>query len=101
IIPGAYFFFNDTATTEISPLSLHAALPISRRPRPAPPSAGRRHPTPASRWRPGPARRATPRPTAPDRGRTRAARARAETPRETERELPPAARDPGPSAPDG
>src|SRR6202165_6321107 len=28
------FFFNDTATTEISPLSLHDALPISaRRPR--------------------------------------------------------------------
>src|SRR3712207_8756135 len=26
------FFFNDTATTEIYPLSLHAALPISRRP---------------------------------------------------------------------
>src|SRR3712207_7387552 len=24
------FFFNDTATTEISPLSLHDALPISR-----------------------------------------------------------------------
>src|SRR2546425_4773802 len=23
-----FFFFNDTATTEISPLSLHAALPI-------------------------------------------------------------------------
>src|ERR671925_280826 len=26
------FFFNDTATTEIYPLSLHAALPISPRP---------------------------------------------------------------------
>src|SRR2546430_3150646 len=27
-----FFFFNDTATTEIYPLSLHAALPISRSP---------------------------------------------------------------------
>src|SRR2546427_9425411 len=27
------FFFNDTATTEIYTLSLHDALPISRRPR--------------------------------------------------------------------
>src|SRR2546430_7027120 len=26
-----FFFFNDTATTEIYPLPLHAALPISRR----------------------------------------------------------------------
>src|SRR3954466_3182868 len=25
---GAFFFFNDTATPEISPLPLHAALPI-------------------------------------------------------------------------
>src|SRR5256885_12489649 len=32
-----FFFFNDTATTEIYTLSLHDALPISRRPRrPAP-----------------------------------------------------------------
>src|SRR5258707_11287355 len=29
-----FFFFNDTATTEIYPLSLHAALPISRLQRP-------------------------------------------------------------------
>src|SRR2546426_7837956 len=28
-----YFFFNDTATTEIYTLSLHDALPISRNPR--------------------------------------------------------------------
>src|SRR2546422_7251368 len=28
-----FFFFNDTATTEIYTLSLHDALPISRRPR--------------------------------------------------------------------
>src|SRR5256885_17014611 len=27
-----FFFFNDTATTEIYPLSLHAALPISMAP---------------------------------------------------------------------
>src|SRR3990172_9535502 len=27
---GAFFFFNDTATTEIYTLSLHDALPISR-----------------------------------------------------------------------
>src|SRR3712207_7855866 len=27
----SFFFFNDTATTEISTLSLHDALPISRR----------------------------------------------------------------------
>src|SRR3989304_4688502 len=30
-ISYAVFFFNDTATTEIYPLSLHDALPISRR----------------------------------------------------------------------
>src|SRR5688572_32057390 len=30
------FFFNDTATTEIYTLSLHDALPISSRSRPAP-----------------------------------------------------------------
>src|SRR2546430_17029717 len=29
-----FFFFNDTATTEIYTLSLHDALPISRRERP-------------------------------------------------------------------
>src|SRR3989449_3485906 len=29
ILLDPYFFFNDTATTEIYPLSLHAALPIS------------------------------------------------------------------------
>src|SRR5215475_15693597 len=33
-----YFFFNDTATTEIYTLSLHDALPISRRWRWAPSS---------------------------------------------------------------
>src|SRR2546430_15638342 len=35
-----FFFFNDTATTEIYTLSLHDALPISQRPRrSSPPSA--------------------------------------------------------------
>src|SRR5256885_16629383 len=29
LISPAFFFFNDTATTEIYPLSLHDALPIS------------------------------------------------------------------------
>src|SRR2546426_5869318 len=30
LIPFSFFFFNDTATTEIYTLSLHDALPISR-----------------------------------------------------------------------
>src|SRR5256885_210023 len=30
ILPSFFFFFNDTATTEIYTLSLHDALPISR-----------------------------------------------------------------------
>src|SRR5216683_7587349 len=33
--PAIFFFFNDTATTEIYTLSLHDALPISTRRRPA------------------------------------------------------------------
>src|SRR2546422_5216588 len=33
----SFFFFNDTATTEIYTLSLHDALPISRRLRAGPP----------------------------------------------------------------
>src|SRR5256885_12999190 len=33
IYSSVFFFFNDTATTEISPLSLHDALPILRGPR--------------------------------------------------------------------
>src|ERR1051325_6252223 len=38
VISYAFFFFNDTATTEISTLSLHDALPISLFPaRQAPP----------------------------------------------------------------
>src|SRR6266496_6214456 len=36
-----FFFFNDTATTEIYTLSLHDALPISRRPAPSSPRCTR------------------------------------------------------------
>src|SRR2546427_8299325 len=36
-----FFFFNDTATTEIYTLSLHDALPISRRSEAAPSGRGR------------------------------------------------------------
>src|ERR1022692_5322364 len=36
LCPFVFFFFNDTATTEIYTLSLHDALPISRR-APSPP----------------------------------------------------------------
>src|SRR2546430_13850614 len=35
-VPSFFFFFNDTATTEIYTLSLHDALPISREPAWAP-----------------------------------------------------------------
>src|SRR2546426_12593547 len=52
---GVFFFFNDTATTEIYTLSLHHALPISRpgrglrrHPRPARCPAGRRVAAPAA-----------------------------------------------------
>src|SRR2546429_8207189 len=37
---ASFFFFNDTATTEIYTLSLHDALPICRRFRAAAPCAG-------------------------------------------------------------
>src|SRR5258708_29538597 len=54
-----FFFFNDTATTEIYTLSLHDALPISgpmrnerRAPRRAPPPAGRATVAVAKRARP-------------------------------------------------
>src|SRR2546428_8104520 len=40
----AFFFFNDTATTEIYTLSLHDALPISGDRRDQPGGAGRRAP---------------------------------------------------------
>src|SRR6266511_6296529 len=60
-----FFFFNDTATTEIYTLSLHDALPISTATVPADPvpyrssdapHGGGRRPVPgrpAMRWRPG------------------------------------------------
>src|SRR3712207_7417673 len=52
---SSFFFFNDTATTEIYTLSLHDALPISwareRRPGRGPPTARRRAPC-RSRRRP-------------------------------------------------
>src|SRR3712207_7671737 len=66
-----YFFFNDTATTEIYTLSLHDALPIfsrllpcggrrarrwkGRAARPTPPRCARRRPARPSGSRPGPA----------------------------------------------
>src|SRR3712207_7224445 len=55
-----YFFFNDTATTEIYTLSLHDALPISRR-------GSRRGGAPSCRGRAGPADQ-------PGRGQDRPAR---------------------------
>src|SRR2546430_17511497 len=39
-----FFFFNDTATTEIYTLSLHDALPIWHSRRSVPPRSGRRRP---------------------------------------------------------
>src|SRR2546422_10595167 len=50
-----FFFFNDTATTEIYTLSLHDALPIScpnRSSRGQPPRQRRRSPPASWRWRP-------------------------------------------------
>src|SRR2546430_3819894 len=46
-----FFFFNDTATTEIYTLSLHDALPISRRTTALPAAAGTRgRRRPRGRW---------------------------------------------------
>src|SRR3989337_654253 len=50
-VAGCFFFFNDTATTEIYTLSLHDALPILRRWRG--PTTARRHLVPACPVRPG------------------------------------------------
>src|SRR6478609_7079770 len=50
IAPPLFFFFNDTATTEIYTLSLHDALPIRREPDPVP------SPAPAPSAPPSPAR---------------------------------------------
>src|SRR2546430_17388553 len=48
VLLACFFFFNDTATTEIYTLSLHDALPISTADR----SMGRhRSPGPCSEWR--------------------------------------------------
>src|SRR3712207_8908109 len=50
---ACFFFFNDTATTEIYTLSLHDALPISRSSSPRAPCAGRgRRPRRSARRRP-------------------------------------------------
>src|SRR5690554_7757711 len=48
----SFFFFNDTATTEIYTLSLHDALPIYWKPSSAPPRrrASRSRPTSATPW---------------------------------------------------
>src|SRR5258708_23064147 len=63
----SFFFFNDTATTEIYPLSLHDALPISPSPRrrTAAPTAAR-----------GTSRGRAPRPRRRSRARSRRARGR-------------------------
>src|SRR5246500_4169466 len=45
--PSCFFFFNDTATTEIYTLSLHDALPISLRPATPAPSVRYRRARPA------------------------------------------------------
>src|SRR3712207_8595533 len=66
----AFFFFNDTATTEIYTLSLHDALPISG---PARPGAPGRRPgrNPGSRAAGAPRARLRAAGTAPDRKSTR------------------------------
>src|SRR6266581_9761007 len=43
VFSALFFFFNDTATTEIYTLSLHDALPILVRRSSAPPAARRNH----------------------------------------------------------
>src|SRR5256885_14325748 len=52
----SFFFFNDPATTEFSPLPLPAALPILLRPQPAPQFGRREEPHPQA----GPAGRQAP-----------------------------------------
>src|SRR2546423_13691252 len=58
-----FFFLNDPATPEISPLPLHAALPISGSSSPGPTAATRRTPS-APPTRPRPTRRRSSRPPA-------------------------------------
>src|SRR5256885_7043448 len=71
-----FFFFNDTATTEIYTLSLHDALPISRGPSDCPRTSARRESRRArpghggSRPAPGCARPRTPAPAPGRRGRS-------------------------------
>src|SRR3712207_8767483 len=64
MIVSSFFFFNDTATTEIYTLSLHDALPIcgseDRRPRARGGAAARGRSAPCRRTSAGPAGRATP-----------------------------------------
>src|SRR5258708_30990152 len=50
LAPPFFFFFNDTATTEIYTLSLHDALPISRSIRPRQPARTCGRVTPRARW---------------------------------------------------
>src|SRR3712207_8186326 len=69
----SFFFFNDTATTEIYTLSLHDALPISATPASSPTRSGATAP-PTSARRPPPVRAVVARPDRPvaDEPRTRA-----------------------------
>src|SRR2546430_7186453 len=64
-----FFFFNDTATTEIYTLSLHDALPICAAPRASAPAPGRCCHRGSVAWRRY--GRARGRPSAPDRKSTR------------------------------
>src|SRR5256885_5298011 len=65
--PFFFFFFNDTATTEIYTLSLHDALPICRKLEYGRPGRSRKYCV-SSRW---PPRRAPGTPRGPDRKSTR------------------------------
>src|SRR3712207_7178892 len=64
-----FFFFNDTATTEIYTLSLHDALPISRGCTPPRPPSTRQTPPTRSRTRRARERRSTARRFRPGCGR--------------------------------
>src|SRR3712207_8761335 len=71
-----FFFFNDTATTEIYTLSLHDALPILGSLSDTDRHARERHPSPAP---PEKVKRGSPQAPAPDRGRFRRARSEEHT----------------------
>src|SRR2546421_4538116 len=62
-----FFFFNDTATTEIYTLSLHDALPITHRRHPLRPPERRQ--APRARTRSGTTEHSAPTPRAATRGR--------------------------------